>query len=180
MNKYNRKSIRLKNFDYSQEGGYFITICTKERRCLFGEMVDKEMRLNECGEIVQEEWEKTAMIRSNIHLDEYIVMPNHIHGIIIMDKQKNDRRGVLQYAPTAVNSFRSPSQTIGSIIRGFKSTVTKQINILRGFPESPVWQRNYYEHIVRGDNDLNRIREYIHGNPLNWDGDQNNPKNFKK
>jgi len=107
-----RRSIRLRGYDYSQAGAYFITICTKDRECLFGDIVDEKMCINEIGEIVQKEWLRTANIRPNVSLDEFIIMPNHLHGIIMI----NDGRGVLQYAPTE-SPFRSPSQTIGAIIR---------------------------------------------------------------
>jgi len=96
-------------------------------------------------------------------------MPNHFHAILFII-----RRGVLQYAPT--NKFRSPSQTIGSIVRGFKSAVTKRTNKLRNSPSTPVWQRNYYEHVVRNENELNQIREYIQNNPLKWELDRENPE----
>jgi putative transposase len=128
------------------------------------------------GAIVEYEWMKTSSMRRKIELDEFIIMPNHIHGIIII----NECRGVLQYAPTTMQTkhetiFQSPSNTIGAFIRGYKSAVTKQINALRQKPGVPVWQRNYYEHVIRSDNELNRVREYIINNPINWHTDENNP-----
>jgi putative transposase len=168
--KHHRRSIRLKDYDYSQAGAYFVTICTN-KESLFGEIEDGEMRLNQYGSIVHEEWLRTAELRNNIQMDAFVVMPNHMHGIIMIT---DDGRGVLQYAPT--KSFRSPSQTIGAIVRGFKSTTTKRINELRGSFGTSVWQRNYYEHVIRDEDDLNRIREYIQNNPLNWDQDENNPR----
>ncbi len=175
--KCNRQSIRLREYDYGSDGTYYITLCTKNKEYLFGTVVNNKMQLNEYGKIVEDEWMKTAKIRHNVYLDKHIVMPNHIHGVIIIDNGR-EGRGVLQYAPT--NSLHSPSETIGSIIRGFKSAVTKQINILRETPQTPVWQRNYYEHVIRDDNDLNTTRQYIHNNPLNWDDDENNPMNIDK
>ena len=169
MKKLNRKSIRLKGYDYSREGAYFVTICAQNRECLFGEIVDDKMVLNKYGEIVKNEWQRTGDIRPNIETDCFVVMPNHVHGII------NIRRGVLQYAPT--NGFKSPSQTIGAITRGFKSTTTKQINILRDTHGQCIWQRNYYEHIIRGEKDYNRIHEYIQNNPLKWELDSLHPMN---
>jgi len=126
---------------------------------MLGNIVNGEMRANKFGRIIETEWLKTPQIRKNVELDEYVVMPNHFHAILFII-----RRGVLQYAPT--NKFRSPSQTIGSIVRGFKSAVTKRTNKLRNTPGIPVWQRNYYERVVRNENELNRIREYIQNNPL--------------
>jgi REP element-mobilizing transposase RayT len=144
------------------------------------------MRLNEIGKIVEEEWLRTSIIRPDIQLDSYVVMPNHIHGIVIL----NECGGTLRsekpvgancystqnkpinngaYIDTPLqNTFRSPSNTIGAIVRGFKSTTTKCINEIRGTPGMHVWQRNYYEHIIRNDNELNNIREYVHNNALQW------------
>ncbi|MBI5409883.1 MAG: transposase [Nitrospirae bacterium] len=179
MDRYHRRSIRLPNYDYSQEGAYFITICTWQRECQFGEIFGGEMKLNEYGQVVKDEWMNTINLRPNIGLDEYVIMPNHFHGILFI----NDRmdtiqcRGVSQYAPT--NAFRSPSQTIGAIVRGFKSAATKQINFMRNTQGAPVWQRNYYEHVVRNEKELRSIQEYIINNPLQWDLDENNPVNIK-
>ena len=167
---HNRKSIRIQGYDYAQDGAYFVTICTYNRDCLFGE-INPEMVLNPFGIIVRDAWQNTSVIRPGILLDEFVIMPNHIHGIIII------RRGVSQYAPTMAPpypptpSFRSPSQTIGAIVRGFKSSTTKQINQIRGTPGLPVWQRNYHEHIIRNEEELHRIREYIITNAQNWVND---------
>ncbi len=169
--RHHRRSIRLKNYDYAQPGAYFVTVCTNRMTCLLGEIVDGAMKLNPIGEVVEEEWLKTPILRPNVGLDEYVVMPNHLHGIImIMDHG----RGVLQYAPTT-SRFNSPSQTIGAIVRGFKSVVTKRINRMRDTPGQSVWQRNYYEHIIRSDKALNRIQEYIVYNPQRWHTDRYNP-----
>jgi REP element-mobilizing transposase RayT len=167
------RSIRLPVYDYTSSGAYFITICTHNRQNLFGEIVDGEMILNEYGEIVRDEWLNTGNIRSNIIIDEFVVMPNHVHGILIIG---DNRWGVWPYAPTnngQIQSFKSPSKTIGSIVCGFKSTITKKINQIRNTPTNPIWQRNYYEHIIRNDDELNHIREYIINNPLQWELDEN-------
>ena len=174
MRNLKRKSIRLKAFNYSQVGGYYITLCSLGRICLFGRICDDQIILGHFGKIVFEEWLNTPILRSNVQLGEFIVMPNHFHGIIIINE---NRRGVLQYAPTdeyhSSNAFRSPSQTVGSIVRGFKSAVTNKINRLRNLPGQPVWQRNYFEHIIRNDADMRRIEEYIFNNPKNWKSDEN-------
>ena len=156
-----------------------MTICAFRRECLFGKINNNHMQLNELGKIVKNEWLKTPYIRPDIELDEFIVMPNHFHGIVIINEPPNNGdncRGVLQCAPT--DRFRSPSQNIGSIIRGFKSTVTKQINILRNTPAISVWHRNYYDRIIRNDMELNKTREYIIANPEMWDNDEENLVNF--
>ena len=178
MNRYNpdinhRRSIRLQGYDYAEAGAYFVTVCTYNREFLFGEITNGEMRLNEIGQVVIEEWLRTADVRKNIELDAFVVMPNHFHGIVVIT---GNGRGVLQYAPTANQpSLRSPSQTIGAIVRGFKSITTKRINIIRNTLGVPVWQRNYYEHIIRTEDESNLLREYIVNNPAQWELDEENP-----
>lgn len=167
--KYHRHSLRIKNYNYSLPGAYFITICTYRKENIFGYIIDGKIELNVLGKITVREWLKTFQIRKNIQLDEYVIMPNHFHGIIILT---DNGGGVLQYAPT--NEFRSPSQTIGSIIRSFKSAVTRQIKRLDYPFFYSVWQRNYYEHIIRNERELNRIREYMQNNPLRWQYDREN------
>ena len=154
-------------------GWYHVTIVGKDRQSIFGEIIADKMHLNEIGKIVEEEWLKTPAIRSNVELDEYVVMPNHLHGIAIIN---DTRRGVSQYAPT--KGFRSPSQSLGAIIRGFKCSSTKRINLTRTTPFRPVWQRGFYEHIIRKDADLHHIRQYIANNPMRWCLDGENPENF--
>lgn len=165
-----RRSIRLAHYDYSQDGAYFLTLCVHDRACLFGEVVDGAMRLNELGALVAPEWLRTATIRPQVALDEFVVMPNHFHIIIAIE---DSRRGVLPYARPR---FQSPSQSLGSIVRGFKSATTKRINEIRGTPGTAVWQRNYYEHVIRNESELIRIREYIANNPHQWSLDRENPQ----
>ncbi|MCI0699389.1 hypothetical protein L0337_46225 [candidate division KSB1 bacterium] len=200
---HHRRSIRLKGYDYSQAGAYFITICTHERECIFGEIRDGKMHLNEIGKIVEAEWLKTAEIRDNVELDAFVVMPNHVHGIIIItgnagtddvvgaNDSKNsvdrtvgvDRRPPDRGIQSNVGAhggapLRRKPQSIGSIVAGFKSTVTKQINIIRNTPGVPVWQRNYYEHIIRNEKAFTRIQRYIIENPAQWQYDQENRNNI--
>ena len=178
-NKHHRRSIRLKGYDYTHAGAYFVTICTHDRQCLFGEVVDGIVQLNAFGEIVRDEWLRTADVRPNVELDTFVVMPNHIHGIIVL--RDNDGRGTLhgrgtlQRAPTIEQFGKPTSNSIPTIVRLFKSATTKRINERRGTPGSPVWQRNYYEHIIRHEESLNRIRQYILDNPLSWAMDRENP-----
>ena len=177
--KHHRRSIRLKGYDYSQPGWYFVTVVAQNRDCLFGEIADGEMLLNEIGIIVRDEWIKTAEIRPEIRLDEYIIMPNHIHGIIIIvdDNRRHatgrgDPRGT-PTRPVAPTIKPGPKpKSIGSIMAGFKSAVTKRVNAYRGAPGQKLWQRNYWEHIIRNEIELNRIRNYIINNPKNWDEDR--------
>jgi len=162
---HHRRSIRIKDYDYSREGLYFITICTFNHKCLFGYIDNDEMILNEFGKITCHEWLQTGEIRKNVVLQEFVIMPNHMHGIL----EINDsiRRGTMHRAPT--ERFGKPtSNTIPTIVRGFKSTVTKQINNIRNTPGQSVWQRSYYEHIIRNEKSYNQISEYIRYNPEKW------------
>jgi len=160
---HHRRSIRLKGYDYSQSGAYFVTICTHNRELLF--FVEGVRR------ILDKEWLKTGCIRQNVILDEFVVMPNHLHGIIVVPP---GNVGAYSHTPLQ-KGFESPSRTIGAIIRGFKSTTTRQINLFHNTPRIPIWQRNYYDHIVRNEDEMNKIREYIQNNPLKWCLDRENP-----
>ena len=175
--KYHRRSIRLKEYDYSQAGAYFVTVCAWNRECLFGKVVDGEMQLNDIGRIVADEWTRSCEIRQEIELDEWIVMPNHIHGIIIITDVGAHGRAPLQHDNTVLH--REP-RSLSSFIAGFKSATTKRINQTRGTPGVQLWQRNYYEHVIRNEESLNEIRQYISGNPKRWAEDEDNPKNISE
>lgn len=172
------KSIRLKGYDYSRAGAYFVTICTHNKECLFGSVMDENMVLNDFGRMVDVEWLKTAEIRKNVVLDGYVIMPNHFHGIFLITE--NDG-GKARLATTGYNvsikmEFGKPKPgSLPVIVGSFKSAVTRQINLVRGTPGKEAWQRNYYEHIIRNPDELNRIREYIINNPLKWHLDRDNP-----
>jgi len=164
-----RKSIRLDGYDYTQHGAYSITICTEGRVALFGEIVDEVMTLNTVGCIVDDEWQKTPSIRPSVILDECVVMPNHVHAILFFIDDSNDSGRAhgcapLQRPPT----LQRPSRSLGSLIAGFKSATTSKINRLREMPGVKVWQRNYYERIIRNEDELIGLRQYINLNPQNW------------
>lgn len=147
-----RRSIRLRDYHYSRAGAYFITVCTVGRELLFGEVKDDEMALNELGWIVEEEWLQSARIRSEIELDAWVVMPNHVHGIVIIaDESRRGDRPVARGGPRP--------KSLGAMMAGLKSAVTKRINAMRGTPGALVWQRNYYEHIIRNESTLYWIRQ---------------------
>jgi putative transposase len=167
-----RKSIRLKEYDYSQSGYYFITMCTQIRQQLFGEFVDDVLLLNEFGEIVKEELLKSEEIRKEMKIDYFVVMPNHIHAIVLIDKQYNIEPG--NVGANGRSPLRLQTKSISSFISGFKSICTKRINEIRNSPGIPVWQRNFYEHVIRNDKELYEIRKYIENNPLNWIDDEYN------
>ena len=198
---HHRRSIRLKGYDYSQEGMYFITICVQDRECLFGEIVvgandDSSLNyrandnspqlqimiLNDAGKIAEQCWLSIPEHFPNTILHEYVVMPNHIHGIIeitgivganhhspVNETDTTDIVGAKDFSPLPIaqptTQFRSPSRTIGSIIRGFKIGVTKWF-------DQSIWQRDYYEHIIRSTEEYERIAHYIINNPLKWREDK--------
>jgi len=159
--------MRLQGYDYSSPGAYFVTICTQNRGCLFGDIVARKMVLNDAGKILADEWIKPGDIRDEIELDAWVVMPNHFHGIVMI------RRGDRPVAPTPTPLPGPRPKSIGSLMCGFKSTVTKCINKIRQTPGISVWQGNYYEHIIRNETELDNIRQYIINNPLNWQSDEN-------
>ena len=168
-----RKSIRLSGYDYSLAGRYFVTIVIMYRVSLFGNVKNGEMETNDYGVIARNEWFKIAQLRRylTINDDEFVVMPNHIHGIIWI-KDDHVVGAQRRCAPTPNNRFSVGSQTLDSIVRAYKSAVTYNIHKLVGKKSTPVWRRNYYEHIIRDERDYANILEYIHTNPLNWETDE--------
>ncbi len=188
-----RRSVRLAEYDYGQVGAYYVTICTHNRSCLFGDVMNGTMVLNEIGQVVNEEWAYIELLRPRITLDEYVIMPNHLHAIVLITNKvpPHDARAAHvpisgeQHQAQAVGRMRHDcenvwltrpsSQTIGSIIRGFKAATTSRLRTATHMPDLKVWQRNYYEHVVRDDADLYRIRDYINDNPLRWTEDEDNP-----
>jgi REP element-mobilizing transposase RayT len=169
--RHHRRSIRLSGYNYTQEGAYFVTICTYNRLTLFGEIIGEEMRLSPIGEIVEGEWRQTAIVRRNIELDAFVIMPNHLHGILVISD--NTTVGATRrVAPTDTDKRQLIADSLGAIIGQFKSVVTKRILKRSDIHlEHPLWQRNYYEHIIRNENELNRIRQYIASNPARWHED---------
>jgi REP element-mobilizing transposase RayT len=192
---HNRHSIRLKLFDYSQPRYYFITICVQNRSNLFGNIINNNIEINNAGKMVQTWWLKFPSKFSNIILDEFIVMPNHIHGIIQLINNDSlvgaDPRVCPKYTPRVcpkidngqirdgqIRGF-APTGTIPQIVQWYKTMTTNEYirnvkqNDWTPFP-GRLWQRNYYEHIIRNHLALNNIRKYIINNPMNWKNDKNN------
>jgi len=161
--KHHRHSIRLRAYDYRQAGAYFVTLVCKNRELLFQ---DDRFRA-----IVEDAWRWLAEQHQFVDLDEYVVMPNHLHGIIGI---RHARRGGSRTAPTRFASGRKP---LGRLVGAFKTVSTKRINTIRHTPGALVWQRNYYEHVIRSDDELNHVRQYIVHNPANWLEDRENPDN---
>jgi REP element-mobilizing transposase RayT len=166
---HHRRLTRLQEYDYSQPGAYFVTVCTKNRSCLFGEIDNDRMRLSSYGEIIRLSWFDLPQHYTNVELDAFVIMPNHIHGIIFL----TDVGAGLKPAPT--DSPRDKRHGLPEIIRAFKTFSSRQINKFRNMPGASVWQRNYYEHVIRRDESLAKIREYIETNPLRWALDKENP-----
>jgi len=171
-NKYRIESSRLKDWDYSIPWWYYVTICTKHFRNWFGDVKDGQKILNDLGKIVEEEWLRTKDIRSNVELDYYVIMPNHFHGNIIIMDVETSRRDVSKENETGQRpvSTQLKPNSLGSIIGQFKSICTKRIHKL-GYLQFQ-WQPRFYDHIIRNENDLRRIRNYIQNNPLKWELDE--------
>ena len=194
---HHRRSIRLKGYDYSRSGLYFITLCVVDRICVFGNIVDGKMQLNNIGQLVEQEWLNTVDVRNgDVRLHNYIVMPNHFHAIIEICECMGecDSSQILNgcnmgececrgesYSPQILNTdnvgecekgecdsplrMKSPSKTVGAIVRGFKGAVSRQLGY-------SVWQRNYYEHIIRTGESYRQISDYIVNNPTKWQDDK--------
>jgi putative transposase len=196
--KHHRRSIRLKGYDYTQPGAYFVTIVAWQRECLFGEIVGGEMRLNEYGKIVQKWWNEISNHFPNVETIAFVIMPNHVHGIILITK---DRRGTVPVhdvheqsmlqnddAPVQGNSSRNQggetpplrAPTLGQVVAYFKYQSTKEMNALDGTcTVTKFWQRNYYEHIIRNEQEMGKIWDYIETNPIHWADDDENPENVE-
>lgn len=172
-----RRSIRLNEYDYTRAGVYFVTICAWNRECLFGNVVNSKMCLSSAGNIVAKCWNEIPCHFADAGLDVFTIMPNHIHGILSITDRKSGvgARHAVPLQPE-MESFGKPvSGSIPTIIRSFKSAVTKRVNEIRGASGLAVWQRNYYEHIVSDEKELNLVREYIINNPKQWELDRENP-----
>jgi REP element-mobilizing transposase RayT len=150
-----RHTIRIQNHDYSSKTSYLITICTWDRLCLFGDVVNGKMYLNDMGRIAEDEWQRSAEIRRELRLDTFIAMPDHFHGIVHLGSKI---RGAVRFG------------TLGSMIGGYKAAVTRRVNLIRGTPDMPVWQRNFHERILNNYHDIERARQYVRDNPKNWTG----------
>ena len=169
-----RKNIRLKDFDYSTAGYYFVTVVSHKRKNIFGEIIDRELNLNRLGLIVEKTWQEIPMHFPYIVVDSYVVMPNHFHGIVIINKVGAQHAEPLRHAELQIKT-----QPLGVIVRSFKSAVTKRVHDLGLFVGEKIWQRNYYEHIIRDEHDHQQIADYILSNPFNWEYDHENPENIE-
>jgi putative transposase len=206
--KHHRRSIRLKNYDYAFEGSYYVTVVTQRRECLFGEIVDAKMYLSNYGEIVQKWWDNIPNHFPNVETGAFVIMPNHIHGIVFVTEE---RRGEVvsphdqpndnnQKNTSNVNTSHRREEsmqtsepdnqggeipplrrpTLGQIVAYFKYQSTKEMNEADNIGIiTKFWQRNYYEHIIRNEKELKQKTDYILDNPSRWDEDKESPQNIK-
>ena len=172
QNKYRIESSRLKDWDYSSNGAYYVTICTKNRECVLSKIIDARIQLSSIGKIVKKYWMEIAKYFETTILDEFVILPDHIHGIIIINNERC-RDGV-----TPSLHYRQ-RPTLGQIVGYFKYQSTKSINEFHNMIGVPFWQPRFYESIIRNEKQLNMIREYITNNPINWKLDKNNHKRHK-
>jgi putative transposase len=183
-NAQGRRSIRLPEYDYSQEGAYYITICAQDRKCLFGGIRNGKIILSECGRIVDDWWQRMPERYSGVILDKFVIMPNHMHAIIIIGGDVDngvgaiDNVGVIHELPLR-RWIKRRVMVLPKIIGYFKMNSARQINQMHNTTGCPVWQRNYWEHVIRNEKSLNKIREYICNNPLYWAADDENPERGK-
>ena len=189
--KHHRRSIRLKGFDYANPGAYFVTLVTWHRECLFGNVINGKMRSNKVGKILEWEWLELPKRLSYVSLGVYVVMPNHFHGILFIHENVGATRQGETESPSGTETshivttnsmdgspLRPPGPkpaSLGAILAQFKSRATKRIWKIPEFKGVPIWQRNYYERIIRTDRDLQNISNYIESNPRMWEEDKENP-----
>jgi putative transposase len=183
--KHHRRSIRLRGYDYTQAGAYFITICTQNHKCLFGNIVNGAMQLNDAGRTVETLWKMLPILHPDVEIDEFIVMPNHLHGIILISPIHHQRNNELAKPENDTDHSCNPAGAavrIGDIVGAFKSRVT--VEYIRGVKNSGwvgfdkrLLQRNYFEHIIRNQKSLNLIRQYIAENPQKWAAGVENREN---
>jgi putative transposase len=178
--RHHRRSIRLRDYDYTQAGAYFVTIVCQDRACLFGNVIDGAMHLNDAGKMVQAVWDEIPLYYPGIDIDACSIMPNHMHGIIVLfepDDVVQPHTGQEAGQPHGAAPTRL---SLPDVVHRFKLLTTKRysdgVKLMDWTPyNGRVWQRNYYEHIIRNEHSLQRIREYIDANPAKWDIDPENP-----
>ena len=207
--RHHRRSIRLRNYDYAQAGAYFVTVCTHDRQCLFGEIEDGEVHLNGMGEIVAACWDAIPAHFPDVELDAFVVMPNHVHGVLVIAAPSleptlepptavaplqasrpgpgggrwwSGRNEVVGDRATHASPLRGGGpprgpkpRSVGAVVGSFKAAVSRRITGVHGTAGGSIWQRNYYEHVIRDERDLDRIRPYIAANPARWPDDVENP-----
>ena len=201
--RHQRRSIRLKGYDYTQAGAYFVTICTWNREALFGDVLGGHMQLNAYGRVAATMWERISRHFPHVQLDAWVVMPNHVHGIIfIVEAPRRSRvypdwrssqpgctsgeSSITRKLPdgecsrTALDRLAPTPGSLGAIVGNFKSVTARRVNRMRKTPGAPVWQRNYHERIIRNQRELDAVRQYIQDNPAQWEYDEENPDRARR
>jgi putative transposase len=178
---HHRRSIRLKGYDYSQAGAYFVTLCAWQLECLFGEVEAGEMRLSPEGQVASEQWMRLKRRFTRADFSVFVIMPNHVHGIVVLfggDRGAGEGSHTHNPEIPPLRPYAGPNVvpgSLGAIVRAFKASVTWRIHAMHEYDEIPIWQRNYYEHIIRDDADMRQIEEYIQHNSQRWEQDQLHP-----
>jgi REP element-mobilizing transposase RayT len=183
-----KKQYRLPDYDYSEIGYYFVTICTKGKKCCFGDVVERKVRLSGIGEVVKKYWLEIPEHFEDVRVDEWVVMPNHVHGIIVIEKHKcrnetwyASRRNMINHVPTNHGIKNNPMKlgaiSLGRIIRWFKGRVKYEVGKLSN-QKHFAWQSRFYDHVIRNEKSLGEIREYIRNNPMKWELDRENLENL--
>jgi len=173
-----RRSVRLRGFDYRSVGAYFITICTYRRACIFAEIVNDATVLSVAGEVVESGWRAIPRFSPDVGLDLFVVMPNHVHGILVLGEGFREKHSPEANA-SPLHRFRpkgTQGGSISAIVQTFKATTTRRVRSLPGLMGLRLWQRGFYDHVIRDDEELNRLRYYIEENPLRWGLDEENPQ----
>jgi REP element-mobilizing transposase RayT len=188
--RHHRRSIRLPAYDYAQPGAYFVSICSQNRECLFGDVTNGKMILNQRGEMVERTWRELAECYPGVEVDAFVVMPNHVHGIIVLVGAGPVGTGPVGTGPVGAGPRACPegsgqpqgvarTMSLPDVVHRFKSLTTARYRrgvLQDGWQPFPgrLWQRNYYEHVVRSEEELDRIRQYIIDNPARWEDDAEN------
>ncbi|MCY3747660.1 MAG: transposase [Chloroflexi bacterium] len=173
----------MQGYDYSQAGAYFVTIATRRKLCLFGAVKDGTVRLNASGQLMMETWEWLGRRYPYVELDEYVVMPNHLHGIIILTDTAESGFGLATGRIAGSDHSRAARserrKSLGSLVGAFRTVATRRANLAQATEGRVIWQRNFYERVIRNERELGLIRQYIANNPLAWESDQENPSTSK-
>jgi REP element-mobilizing transposase RayT len=178
--RHHRRSIRLPTYDYASRGAYFLTLCTFQGELLFGSIIGEAVALSPLGHIVEDEWIRSEAVRQEIELDQFVVMPNHLHAVVWIARESHATNWATAGSPYIGRQFAlcgPGKRTVSSLVGGFKSAVTRRINEWRDTPGSLVWQRDFYERVLRNESELERARQYILDNPRKWAEDKHNPAN---
>jgi putative transposase len=173
QDKYRIESARLRDWDYSSRGWYFVTICTQNRACIFGDVVAGEVQLSAVGRIAKSELQELHLHYENVQVESFVVMPNHAHAIVMIDGDHSFSPNAKRYSPPAAGFVSPQAGSLSAIIRSYKAGVTRRCREL-GLNQV-IWQARFHDHLLRGDAVINAVRDYIRDNPANWGADKENP-----